>query len=118
MATKAQVRDRVATKLGILILGGILQDKDKTRIESGYDEVYEELKEDGLAVWASTASVPTKLVKYMVDLVSFNCLDYGVSNDRYNRILFDAGDNGEKAKGKMRELISEKYESIEEPTDF
>ena len=119
MATKAQVRDRAAGELGILRLGQSLQHQDKVRIEAAYDEVYEALKDEGLAIWASTAEVPTKLVPHVVALVADNCLNnYGVSIERYNRIKLAAGTDGEIAKRAIRKNITPEYESTDEPTDF
>jgi hypothetical protein len=115
MATKAETRDRAANELGLLRLGQSLQYQDQVRIESAYDEVYEQLKEDGLATWASTGSVPTKLVPHVVALVADNCLNtYGVSNDRYTRIKNDSS----VAKREIRNLITPDFESLEDPSDF
>jgi len=58
MATRNEVRDRVANDLGILRLGQSLQHQDSVRILASYDEVYDRLKVDGLAIWSSTGDVP------------------------------------------------------------
>lgn len=75
MATEAEVRDRAANDLGMLRLGQSLQNQDKVRIETAYDEVYEQLKEEGLATWASDGSIPTKLVPHVAILIAHNCLN-------------------------------------------
>jgi len=119
MATKAETRDRVGTDLGILTLGQQLQFKDQTRIESGYDEIYEDLKDEGLAVWSSTGSVPTKLVPHVVALVALNCAgSFSVSQERLARILLVAGQDGELAKRNIRRLVADDWESLEEVVDF
>lgn len=119
MATKAEIRDRAANDLGILRLGQSLQHQDKVRIESAYDEVYEELKDEGLAIWASTAEVPTKLVRHVVALVADNCLStYGVNEARFARIKLAAGQDGETAKRAIRKNITPEYESTDEPVDY
>lgn len=115
MATKAEVRDRAANDLGRLRLGQALQDPARVRIESAYDEVYADLKDEGLAIWASTAEVPTKVVPHVVALVANNCLDtFGVSAERYQRIKIAES----KAKREIRRLVTPEHESLEDPQDF
>ena len=121
--TKAETRDRAANDLGRLRLGQQLQDQDKKRIESGYDEVYAFLKDEGLNTWALTGSVPDKLAPYVVALVCDNCLNtYSVPLERYQRIKLIV--NGNPARGELgaldqiRRLVTPKYESLSEPTDF
>ncbi len=87
MATIAEVRDRAANDLGMLRLGQSLQSQDSTRITTAYNEVYQQLKTDGLATWTSTGAIPTELVPHVVAMVAENCLNtYGVSAERYQRI--------------------------------
>ena len=118
--TKAQIRNRVASDyLGILRLGQSLQPQDDTRISESYDEVYEQLKTDGLATWASTASVPAAVVPYMVALVAQNCqAPYGISQARQLMILSAAGANGENAKDEIRKLASQDYASQNDAVDY
>lgn len=120
MATKAEIRNRVANDLGILPLNQSLQNEHKVRIEAGYDEVYARLVKQGLAQWASTAAVPSEIVPYMVTLVADNCLKtYAVSVETYQRIKLDAGQNGETAIDNIRELIATDYALPDDnPTDF
>lgn len=114
--TKAEIRDRVASDyLGILPLGQALQEQDKVRIEQGYDEVYEYLKEKKLATWASTASVPTNLVPHVTAMVADNChKPYGVDQNRLLRIQTAFI----RAEPKIRELVLPEYVSQEEPKDY
>ncbi len=115
MATKAELRDRAANDLGLLRLGQSLQAQEVTRIESGFDEVYADLKTDGLNVWASTASCPVELVPHVAALIADNCLNtYSVSGERYKRIKIASS----VAKREMRRLITPAHESAEEPTDY
>lgn len=119
MATKAETRDRAATLLGRLKIGQALQHQDKVRIEAAYDEVYEDLKDEGLAIWATTASVPAAVVPHVAALMAWNCLDdYGVSDSRYQRILNKVGRRGETAKSEIRRLVTPEYESLDEPTAY
>lgn len=119
MATKAEVRDRTGNELGILPLGQPLKAQDVTRIESAYDEVYAELKKEGLATWTSTAAIPDELVRFVVTLMADNCLNtYSVPVERFNRIKTDSGENGERAKREIRKFIEPFYVSTDEPTDY
>lgn len=114
-STKAEVRDIAATELGILRLGQSLQNQDQVEIERRYDEVFADLKEAGLATWASTASVPTNLVPHVAALVAYSAADvYGVSMERYQRIAARAA----AAKPAIARLATPQYESTEEPTDY
>lgn len=101
--------------LGLLRFGQDLQNQDQVRIEAAFDEVYDDLKDEGLAIWASTAAVPTELVPHMAALVAMNCTeDYGVSDSRYQRIAAKAG----VAKREIRRLVTPAFESLEEPADY
>ena len=113
--TKAEIRDRAGNDLGILPLNGSLQSQDVTRIESAYDEIYAQLKKDGVAVWASTANVPNELVPYVVALVADDCLNtYGVSEARYIRIKSEALN----AKREISKYTATDYESQDGATDY
>lgn len=114
--TKAEIRDRVATDyLGILQLNQSLQDQDKTRIEQGYDEVYEYLKTKGLATWASTASVPNDLAPYMIIMVAENCrTTYSLSKEKEVRII----GKFVNAENKLRELVSLDQPLGEDPKNY
>jgi len=114
--TKAEIRDRVATDyLGILQLNQSLQDQDKTRIEQGYDEVYEYLKTKGLATWASTASVSNDVAPYMIIMVAENCrTTYGLSKEREARII----GKFVNAENNIRELVSLDQPLQEDPRNY
>lgn len=115
MATKAQIRDRAAQDLGRLRVGQSLQSQDVARIESGYDEIYAQLKKDGLAVWASTGSVPDELTPHVAALVAENCLNtYGVSDVRYQRIVNAAT----IARREIKKFTTPDYVSQSEPSDY
>lgn len=117
--TAAQIRDRAGNDLGLIRLNGSLQAQDSTRITQGYEEVYADLKKDGLATWASDGSVPDELAPSVIALVCLNCLQtYGVSDKRAARIYAAAGADGSIAKAKIRELVADEYESMSDPADF
>lgn len=114
-STKAEVRDIAATELGILRLGQSLQSQDQVELERRYDEVFADLKEEGLATWASTASVPAELVPHVAALVAYSAADvYGISPARYQRIAAKAA----AARPSIARLVTPRYESTEEPTDY
>ena len=121
MATKNEIRDRAAQDLGILRINQSLQAQDDTRIQSAFDEVYADLRKDGLATWPSTGSSPDEITPHVVALVADNCLNtYSVSNDRYIRIKNAAGPlgKGEVAKAEIRRLITTDFVSFDNATDF
>ena len=113
--TKLETVDRAATDLGMLRLGQALQSADQTRVNQAYDEVYADLKEEGLATWTSTGSVPNGLVPHVVALICLNCTEtYSLSSDRYQRLSV----KWTKAKPEIRRLVAPHYESISEAKDY
>ncbi len=115
MATVAEVRDRAANDLGLLRLGQSLQAQDSTRITTAYNEVYQQLKVDGLATWTSTGAIPTELVPHVAALVAGNCLNtYGVSTERYNRVASQAN----IARKEIRKLTTNYQTSQDNVTDY
>lgn len=114
-STKAEVRDIAATELGLLRLGQSLQNQDRVELDRRYDEVHADLKEMGLATWASTASVPTALVPHVVALIALSAAQvYGISGERYQRIAAMAA----MAKPSIARLVTPRYESTEEAVDY
>lgn len=119
MATVAAVRKRALHLLGVTPVGQDAYDQDDTRIASAYTEVYNMLKDEGLATWAVAGTVPDKLVPYIAGLMALNAnLDFGVSNDRYTRLIAQFGQNGLLAMREIRALTNPDYESLEEPDDY
>ena len=118
--TKAQVRNRVGSDyLGILRLGQSLQPQDDDRISDAFDEVYQQLKTDGLATWASTASVPAAIVPHLVALIAQQCqATYSLSLPRQALLIQTAGLNGENAKKEIRKLASQDFASQDMAVDF
>lgn len=115
MATKAETRDRAAQDLGRLRVGQSLQDQDKVRIEAAYDEVYDQLKEEGLNTWASDGDCPDAVAPHLAALVADNCLNtYGAPPERYQRIKLAAA----VAIREIRRHVTPEWESLEDPTDY
>lgn len=119
MATVTEAKNRA---LEILGAKGIRQDantSDLTRIGASYTEVYADLKTEGLAIWAEAGTIPDDIMPHLSSLMAFNAMnDFGVSNDRYSRILNTVGDGGFKSKREIRALVQPDYESEEVPKDY
>lgn len=119
MATKAQVRQRVGEDLAIVPIGQALENQDQTRIDAAYDEIYARLKKKGLAIWASTAEVPTELVPSFCLMIEEKLLtSYSVPESRYVRIKGDAGQNGDLAEAMLAELVVDEYEPLSDDVGF
>lgn len=105
--------------LGVLRIGQSASAQDVAEIETAYDEVYADLKSEGLATWAAAGNVPPDVTPYVAALVALSRnATYGISTERFQRIVNIAGSDGEKGKREIRRLTSPKWESLEEPTDF
>lgn len=116
--TANEIRDRAANACGVLRLGQALQDQDRVRFEQGYAEVYADLEIDQLAAFLST-SVPDEVATDVSMLVALNCAsDYGVSNDRFQRIVARVGINGELGKRNIRKAINPWQASNEGVSDY
>lgn len=119
MATKAEVRNQALQLLGVLRIGQSATAQDTTEIETAYDEIYLDLKKEGLATWAATGEVPDELSPYVSGLVALSRnVTYGISQERYQRLILTTGPDGNMAKREIRRLTTPKAESLEEPTDF
>ncbi len=101
MATAATVRDMAATRLGILGEGETLPSYETADIDQSYVEVHAKLSALNIVVWDFDEDVPDEYVDDVVNLVSFGRInDYGIPNDRYQRIAASAG----LALGNIKEL--------------
>ncbi len=119
MANKAAMILRAANWLGLRRLNQALAAEHNVRIGEAYDEVYAQLKQEGLANWATNGSVPDELVPSVAALMADNCLDsYGVSEERFARIKAAVGDDGEMAKLKIRSFVNNAFTSQDEAVDY
>lgn len=119
MATKAEVRQRVGEDLGLVPMGQTLESQDQNRIDACYTEMYQRVKEEGLATWAIAGPVPDKLVPSFCLLMASKLLtSYSVPESRYIRISNDAGPDGSLAMAALAGLAVPEYEPYSEPTDF
>lgn len=119
MATSVDVRQRVGEELALIEIGGTLQSQDQTRIDATYDEIYDRLVKDGIAVWESAGTIPDAVVPYLALMIEEKLLNaYSISEKRYQRIKIDAGQDGSRALAKIISYIMPGYYTNEEPTDF
>lgn len=119
MATKAEVRQRVGEDLGLVPVGQTLEAQDQNRIDATYTEMYERLKEKGIATFPAAGPVPNKLAPTFCLLMCSQLLtSYSVPESRYMRIMADAGPNGDVALTKLAALALPEYESESSVTDF
>lgn len=116
MATKQQVRVKALRLLGIIGVGVTPSGPQDADMSDAYSEVYAELEELDLLEWAEDDDIPTRFVDVIVNLVASKRVDeYGVSNDRYQRIMSKAAN----AERKIRRLIADDYvHSTTQFTDY
>ena len=118
MASKAETKQLAGELLRIVPIGQTLQSHHDTRMGEAYDEVYAELQSIGLPVWDTDEEMPDEITPHFVGLMAFNKADlFGISDNLYQRILIKVGDEGNKAKAKMREILANSYYSSE-ATDY
>ncbi len=115
MPTVAEIRDKAARKLGVLAFGQTLSNRYSADLTAAYSEVYAELRELNLVNWTLTGTIPDEVVEPVVALVARARVDeYGVSNDRYQRILNSA----QNAETSLRRVIHDPYFSSSEDAEF
>lgn len=119
MATKAEVRQRVGEDLGLVPVGQTLESQDQNRIDATFSEMYEKLKEKGLAAFPAAGPVPAKLVPSFCLLMASHLLtSYSVPESRYLRISTDAGPDGSLAISTFSQLATPEYESETDVADY
>lgn len=119
MATKAEIRQRVGEDLGLIPVGQTLESQDQNRIDATYTEMYERLKEKGIATWPSAGPVPAKLVPSFCLLMCYHLLtSFSVPDSRYVRITQDAGPDGSLALNALASFALPEYESHNDMADF
>jgi hypothetical protein len=119
MTTKAEMRQKVAENLALVPVGQAVQSQDQARIDAVYSEIYQRIKEENLAVWASTAEVPDKVSHFYALMMEQRlAISYGISDARYQRILGESGPEGDEALKKIARLLTPAYESTVENQDY
>lgn len=117
MPTKAELRDQVLEYLGKKVIGQAATSSQQTDIEQAIDEVYADLQADRLLTFSTTGDIPDNVTPYIKHLVALRRCS-GLSEERYARVMNDAGDQGWKAKREIRRVTSPNHEPIDEATDF
>ena len=117
MPTKAELRDQVLEYLGKKPIGQTATYAQQTDIEQAIDEVYADLQADKLLTFPTTGDVPDDVTPYIKALVAQR-RSSGLSEERYQRVMLDAGPNGATAKREIRRIIAPNHDPIDEPTDF
>lgn len=112
--TKAQVRDRASELLGFNPIRQPLDSNIASRIEQSYDIVYALLKNEGVAVWASTEGVPDEVAPFVIDLVAFDSLSLGTSSERIQIISAKLP----AALPSIRKYTTPHYQSQEDEKDY
>ena len=119
MSTKAEVRNRAAELLGRLRVGQSINDALKIRLDDAYDEVYKRLKTKQLTIWAQTGTIPDEVMPFLAVLMAQNAqLSMGVSDERAQRILIEAGPNGDTAISQIRDVTTPPFDSVTNVEDF
>lgn len=113
--TLAKTLNRAGRMLGIVKYSEALSADHSAVLTEFYEEVYDQLKDEGLAIWVSAGPLPDKVYTPVAALVAFAATeDIGVPAERYNRIL--ARRNA--ALPAIRKYVTPAAESLEEPTDY
>jgi hypothetical protein len=115
MATREEVRHKAGRMLGIVRFGQSLRTEDDSLLSESYTQVYDTLKNKGLAIWASTADLPDRVVPHVGALVAFNVADdKATSTERYNRIVSKRN----VAMREIRSLVTPSHESLDKTVDY
>lgn len=119
MATLAETKQDALEMLGVVEIGQSAESQHDTRINTAYNEVYEDLKEEGLATWAVAGTIPNKIKPHLVAMMAKHAsISIPVSDARLQRIILMTGQNNDVAKRNIRSLVIPKYESLSEPDDY
>lgn len=113
--TLAELRNRTLEDMGVIEIGGIPDDRYKTRVDQAYNEVYDDLKDQSLNFWSNIGEIPNRFVPYVSALIIENLkVGIPISQERYARVFPTI----QKAKFKISELGSQKYETTSKPVYY
>jgi len=117
MPSKAELRDQVLEYLGKKVIGQAASYNQQTDIEQAIDETYADLKADRLLTFSTTGDVPDDVTPHIKLLVALKRCS-GISDERYMRLVGEAGEHGWKAKREIRRIVAPNYEPTDEATNF
>ena len=90
MATAVQIRDKTASRLGIVGEGETIPSYEADDLDKAYKEIFAQLQAKNLNVWDFDEEVPDEYVYHVVAMTAYVRLDeYAVPNARYKRIARD-----------------------------
>lgn len=115
MATAAEIRNRAATKLGLLGVGQTLPSYITSDLDTAYTEVYAILDAKSLVDWDDDESIPDEYSPHLVALVArARITDYMPPANRLGVIMAEAG----VALGEIRELQSNNVYTVPKATYY
>lgn len=117
MPSKAELRDQVLEYLGKKVIGQTASYNQQTDIEQAIDETYADLQADRLLTFSTTGDVPDNVTPHIKLLVALKRCS-SISEERYARLMGEAGENGWKAKREIRRIIAPNHEPTDEAVDF
>jgi hypothetical protein len=92
MATKAQIRDRAASMLGIFGEGQVLSSKASDDLDESYLEVFAQLDVKEMLTWGENDEIPSEFAPHVVALVALGRItNYTMNEKRLQVILLAAG---------------------------
>ncbi len=113
--TKTEVKKHAAEILGIKTVGQDITQPWVVKLEELWDAAYDEIKHENLNIFSSAGPLPDKLYHSFAMLMADKAkTSMSVPETRYNRITLEA----RQAMRDFRKYASDRYESINDPTDF
>jgi len=113
--TKTKLISRVLQKLKVLAMGEDVAPEDSALVSEFYDEVYEELKQKGVATWSSVEDIPSLQAQQVIKIVASRCAD-DFEHEELNtqRLLLEES----QAMIKLDEYIHVPYVSASETESY
>jgi len=106
MATKAEIRDKVARKLGIKKASQALSNRFVEDLDEAYNDIHANLERLGLVEWDAAGDVPGEFVPHVVALIALTRVtEYNCTGNRLQGIVSSASG----AKNSIRELMNDPY---------
>lgn len=108
MATKAELRNKVLQRLGVIDPEETPSSADANTVEEAYLELYDELRKSGHVSWASGGSIPSEAVRPLVNVIAYELLpEFLVPGEQAMKIQSAY----QSAIRRLRAVMSEPYTS-------
>lgn len=115
MATKAEVKEMAARKLGVLGIGQTLSAEYSSILDDAFDAVFYGLRDDGLNTWAYSAEVPGLIADHFSVLAAKRKpLELGASAERMQAIEVKSAE----AMREIRKYLTSRYVSVVNAVDY